>query len=85
MDLGIKGCSAIICASSQGLGKACSIALAKEGVNVFINGRDPKKLSRTADEIRNLADVEVTPVTADINTEEGYLCEPCVVFYDNQN
>ncbi len=71
MDLGIKGCSAIICASSQGLGKACSIALAKEGVNVFINGRESKKLSRTADEIRNLADVEVTPVTADINTEEG--------------
>lgn len=71
MDLGIKGFSAIICASSQGLGKACSIALAKEGVNVFINGRESKKLSRTADEIRNLADVEVTPVTADINTEEG--------------
>jgi 3-oxoacyl-[acyl-carrier protein] reductase len=71
LDLGIKGRSAIVCASSQGLGKACSMALAEEGVNVFINGRDAKKLSITADEIRNLTDVDVTPIAADINTEEG--------------
>ena len=29
MDLGIKGRTAIICASSRGLGKACATALAR--------------------------------------------------------
>ena len=28
MDLGIRGRSAIVCASSQGLGKGCALALA---------------------------------------------------------
>ena len=54
MDLGIKGRTAIVCASSQGLGKACSLALAREGVDVIINGRDANKLSTTADEIRKI-------------------------------
>jgi 3-oxoacyl-[acyl-carrier protein] reductase len=71
MDLGIKGRSAIVCASSQGLGHACALALAAEGVNVIINGRDIEKLSATAEEIRKLTKVEVTPVAADINTEAG--------------
>ena len=48
MDLGIAGKSAIICASSQGLGKACALALAEEGVRVYINGRDLKKLKLIA-------------------------------------
>ena len=71
MDLGIKGRSAIVCASSQGLGKACSLALAQEGANVIINGRDANKLSTTADEIRKITNVKVTAVAADINTEAG--------------
>ena len=71
MDLGIKGRSAIVCASSQGLGHACALALAAEGVDVIINGRDIEKLSVTAEEIRQLTKVAVTPVAADINTEAG--------------
>ena len=39
MDLGIAGRRAIVCASSQGLGYACALALAQEGCEVFINGR----------------------------------------------
>ena len=39
MDLGISGRNAIVCASSKGLGKACALALAKEGVNVWISAR----------------------------------------------
>ncbi len=71
MDLGIAGKRAIVCASSQGLGKACALALAQEGVSVVINGRDPAKLTATALEIRSLAKVDVTPVAADLNTREG--------------
>lgn len=71
MDLGIQGKTAIICASSRGLGKACARALAEAGVSVTLNGRDEKITSETADEIRKATGVEVTPVIADISTREG--------------
>ena len=44
MDLGIQGKNAIVCASSRGLGRACAIALAREGVNVTINGRNDEAI-----------------------------------------
>ena len=47
MDLGIKGKSAIICASSRGLGKACAFSLAINGVNITLNGRDESILENT--------------------------------------
>ena len=37
MNYGIKGRKAIVCASSQGLGKGCALALAHEGVELVIN------------------------------------------------
>lgn len=52
MDLGIKGRKAIVCAASHGLGRACATALAREGVDVAINGRDPDALAKTAADIR---------------------------------
>ena len=39
MDLGISGKQAIVCGSSKGLGKACALALVKEGVNVVVSAR----------------------------------------------
>ena len=39
MDLGISGRRAIVCAASKGLGRACAIALANEGVHVTITAR----------------------------------------------
>jgi 3-oxoacyl-[acyl-carrier protein] reductase len=51
MDLGIKGRKALVCASSRGLGKACAMALAREGCSVVINGLDPDRLKRAADNI----------------------------------
>ena len=39
MDLGIKGRWAILAGSSRGLGRACAESIAREGVNVVINGR----------------------------------------------
>jgi 3-oxoacyl-[acyl-carrier protein] reductase len=71
MDLGLSGRKAIVCASSQGLGKACAIALAQAGVSVVINGRNRAALDATAREIRELGKVEVTPVLADVSSEEG--------------
>jgi 3-oxoacyl-[acyl-carrier protein] reductase len=71
MDLGIEGRRAIVCASSRGLGKACALALAREGCEVFINGRDETRLAATARDIEQLTGRRPTPVVADINTEEG--------------
>ena len=71
MDLGISGRRAIVCASSKGLGRGCAEALAREGVNVVINGRNEAELKRTADAIRANHRVEVTTIAADVTTPEG--------------
>jgi 3-oxoacyl-[acyl-carrier protein] reductase len=71
MDLGIRGRTAIVCASSQGLGKACALALAEAGVSLIVNGRNPSLLEQTTQEIRQAWGVAVTPVVADVSTAEG--------------
>ncbi|KLN59265.1 3-oxoacyl-ACP reductase [Kiloniella spongiae] len=71
MDLGIAGRKAIICASSKGLGKACAMELANEGVEIVINGRTPDSLEATAEEIRNATGTVVTTVACDVTTAEG--------------
>jgi 3-oxoacyl-[acyl-carrier protein] reductase len=71
MDLGIQGRKALVCASSQGLGHACALALAQEGCEVFINGRDLPKLQRVAQALQLETGARVTPVQADIATEAG--------------
>jgi 3-oxoacyl-[acyl-carrier protein] reductase len=71
MDLGIKGRKAIVCASSQGLGKGCAMALAREGVELVINSRSAGPLEATAEEIRRATGVAVTAVAADITTQAG--------------
>lgn len=79
MDLGIASKTAIVCASSKGLGRACAMALAAEGVNVIINGRNTDSLEKTAAEIRQNATATVTTVACDVTTEEGRaaLLEAC--------
>lgn len=71
MDLGIKGKRAIVCAASKGLGRACAMSLAREGVDVVITARTASDLERTADEIRKATGAKVTPVPGDITTEQG--------------
>jgi 3-oxoacyl-[acyl-carrier protein] reductase len=71
MDLGIRGRTAIICASSQGLGRGCAQALAAAGVAVVINGRNQSLLEETAQHLRDTTGVSVTTVLADISTPEG--------------
>lgn len=65
MELGIAGRSAILMASSRGLGRACAQSLAREGVHVVINGRTADTVSATAEEIATTYGVEVTGVVGD--------------------
>ena len=66
MDLGISGRRAVIAASSAGLGFACAQSLAREGVHVVLNGRDPERLDAAAAELRALDTVTVLTVRGDI-------------------
>jgi 3-oxoacyl-[acyl-carrier protein] reductase len=71
MDLGIAGRSAIVAASSRGLGRACARSLAREGVHVVLNGRDTVALDATARAIAAESPaVRVTPVAGDITRDE---------------
>jgi len=71
MQLGLSGRRAIVCASSGGLGRACAMALAREGCSVVINGRDSTRLHEAATAIGRIAMVPVAAVAADISTEAG--------------
>ena len=71
MDLGIAGKTALVCASSKGLGRACAMSLAREGVAVTIVARTPGPLEATAEDIRAATGAPVQTVAADITTEDG--------------
>lgn len=71
MDLGLKGKKAIVCAASKGLGKACAIALGREGVELVITARTAETLEATAAEIRQLTGAKVTAVAGDITSDQG--------------
>ena len=71
MDLGISGKTAIVCASSRGLGRGCAEALAAAGCHVVINGRDADILAKTAKEITESSAAKITPVAADVATPDG--------------
>ncbi len=71
MDLGISGRTAIVCASSKGLGRGCAQALAEAGCTVVINGRDGTTLEETARQIRSSTGATVIPVVADVSTQAG--------------
>ena len=71
MDLGIKGRKAVVCASSQGLGLACATSLAREGCEVWINGRTEAKLIEAAAQIEALTGHRPQVIVADITQEQG--------------
>ncbi len=89
MDLGIAGRRAIVCASSRGLGFACAEALAREGVHVTVNGRDPDGLADAVARLTDRHDVEVGSIAGDIAapaTQEALLAacpEPDILVNNN--
>jgi 3-oxoacyl-[acyl-carrier protein] reductase len=70
MDMGLRGKSALVCASSKGLGRGCAFSLAREGVNLVITARGAEALEATAAELRKLG-ISVKTVAGDITTLEG--------------
>jgi 3-oxoacyl-[acyl-carrier protein] reductase len=66
VDLGIAGKNAIVCASSKGLGFASANALAREGVNVVLNGRNEETLSAAQKILQDRYSVRIDAVVGDI-------------------
>jgi 3-oxoacyl-[acyl-carrier protein] reductase len=68
MDLGISGRKAILMASSRGLGRACAESLAREGVDVVVNGRTEADVVQFSDELARTYGIVATPVVGDATT-----------------
>lgn len=70
MELGLRNKVAFVAASSQGLGKAVALELAKEGARVIINGRKKETLEKTRREIEEQTRGEVATVAGDLSVRE---------------
>lgn len=67
MDMGLSSKTALVTGSTKGIGKAIAIELAKEGVNVLINGRNHEEVERVVSEIKSAyPDTSPQNATADI-------------------
>ncbi len=79
MELALQGRKAIVSAASKGLGRACAMSLAREGVDLTIMARTKADLEATADEIAAATGVSVTPVAGDFNiaSDRAALLDAC--------
>ncbi|MGD6817562.1 SDR family oxidoreductase [Metabacillus sp. 84] len=66
MDLNLQHKTALVIASSQGLGKAVAKKLAQEGANVILSGRDAEKLESVQQELAYIGDGRIISKTCDI-------------------
>ncbi len=66
MDLGLKDRVAIVAASSQGLGKAVAMGLAKEGAKLALCARTEATLLAAAEEIRRATGAQILTRALDV-------------------
>jgi 3-oxoacyl-[acyl-carrier protein] reductase len=80
MDLDMESNAAVVTASSSGLGKASAKALAREGVDVVVNGRDEERLADAVADLREVATGTVVGQPGDIAERDDVesVVERCV-------
>lgn len=71
MDLNVKQKTALILASSSGLGKAIAQELANEGANVMLTSRSEDKLKKAKEEIEKTAVGSVSYTVCDITEAQS--------------
>src|ERR1700740_3035141 len=71
MDLRIRNRRAIIAGASAGLGYSSAMALAREGVTLFISARGEEGLRNGGEPLARDTNASVTHVVADHGTPEG--------------
>ncbi|MBM7691702.1 3-oxoacyl-[acyl-carrier protein] reductase [Peribacillus deserti] len=70
MNLNLEGKTALVVASSQGLGKAIAAQLVMEGANVMLTSRNEEKLQAVKEELQQLGEGRVAYFPSDITKEE---------------
>lgn len=71
MELGIRGRKAIVNGGSAGMGKSSALALAREGVEVYVSARGEARLLQACEDIARETGAGVTPIVADHSSDEG--------------
>ena len=69
MKLNLTNKNAIVCASSQGLGKSAAMDLASEGVNLIICSRDQTKINKAREEILEKTNNSVKVVALEVDLD----------------
>lgn len=70
MDLGLNGKTALVLASSKGLGKAIALKFAEEGANVMLVSRNEEALMKAAGEIKEKTNGNVAFKVCDITNAQ---------------
>ena len=71
MDLGLTGKTALVTASSRGIGKAIAQGLATEGCQVIICSRDKDNLLKAAEQIEAKTGQSITPIQVDLSQKDS--------------
>ncbi len=72
MDLDLKEKKAFVSGSTAGIGRAIASRLAREGAEVWVNGREEERVEEALAEIRkDYAAAKVHGIAADLGTAEG--------------
>ena len=69
MDLHLASKRALITGGSKGIGRACALLLAEEGVDLILVARDPAALDKTASDVRTRHQVSVQTIAVDLSTD----------------
>jgi len=69
MDLGLTGRAALVAAGTSGLGLGTAVALAREGADVALCGRDPVRLAAAAAAVDAAGPGRVLASTVDVTDE----------------
>ncbi|MET9579290.1 SDR family NAD(P)-dependent oxidoreductase [Streptomyces massasporeus] len=72
MQIDLKGRTALVTGSTQGIGAAIAAGLAGSGARVGVNGRSSGRVQEAVDRMRGeVPGADLVPVAADVTTDEG--------------
>lgn len=81
MELGLSGKTALVSASSGGIGEAIAISLAREGAKVIVNGRSASSVQRSFARIHvAVPGAQLESLVADLGTPQG--CDEAIRSYN---
>lgn len=72
MNLNLKNKNALICGSTQGIGKACAIEIARLGANVTLMARDEKKLKEVVKKLNTSKKQKHNYIVADFSKSKEF-------------